>query len=85
MQEQEKKNEEKKGGKGGKKDDKKGGKDAKKEEVAEEKPVEREPPKSKENFMNEIKEFLQILENCVVKYEVLDNGQTRIRSPEELR
>ena len=35
--------------------------------------------------MNEIKEFLQILENCVVKYEVLDNGQTRIRSPEELR
>ena len=56
--EQERKNEENKKGKGGKKDDKKGGKDAKKEEVVEEKLPERPPPKSQDNFMNEIKEFL---------------------------
>jgi hypothetical protein len=50
--------------------------------VVEEKPADRPPPKSSNNFMNEIKEFLQILENCVVKYEPLDSGQPRIRSDE---
>jgi hypothetical protein len=50
--------------------------------VVEEKPPERPAPKSQDNFMNEIKEFLQILENCVVRYEPLESGQPRIRSDE---
>ena len=50
-------------GKGGKKDDKKAGKDAKKEEVAEEGPRERVIPRSSDNFTNELRQFLQVLEN----------------------
>ena len=72
-------------GKGAKKDDKKGGKDAKKEEVQEEKPRDRPDPKSSENFANELREFLQIMEKKDYLYEkATEKEGSRIRSSEEI-